>query len=392
MGFWSRFFNRSSTDNTVHKLEMVTDNGNGFYTFNGDIYQSDIVRSCIKPRTKAFGKTIATHIRRTSDDLKINPEPYMRMLLEEPNPYMSGQMMQEKVANQLALNNNAFILIIRDENGYPMQLYPIPAMTVEVKYDKSGDMYLKFLLKNGKSKSFYYRDIIHLRDDYYDNDVFGESPALALVPLMEVVTATDQGIVKAIQNSNVLKWLLKFTSALRPEDIKKQTKEFVDAYLSIDSESGGAAGVDAKYDLHQVKPESYVPNAAQMDRTVKRILNFFNINEAIIQSKYSEDDWNAFYESVIEPLAMQAGFEFSRKLFTRKERAFGNKIIFESSSLQYASMGTKLGLWQMVDRGSMLPNEWRRVLNLGPIEGGDKPIRRLDTAEVSDNKPTSQEE
>jgi hypothetical protein len=75
-------------------------------------------------------------------------------------------------------------------------------------------------------------------------------------------------------------------------------------------------------------------------------------------------------------------FEFTRKLFTRKERGFGNRIMFEASSLQYASMSTKLNLLQMVDRGAMTPDEWRWVLNMGPIEGGDKPIRRLDTAVV----------
>jgi hypothetical protein len=53
-------------------------------------------------------------------------------------------------------------------------------------------------------------------------------------------------------------------------------------------------------------------------------------------------------------------------------------------SLQYASMSTKLNLLQMVDRGAMTPNEWRRVMNMAPIEGGDKPIRRLDTAVVKE--------
>ncbi|MCF0126956.1 MAG: phage portal protein, partial [Pseudobutyrivibrio sp.] len=62
---------------------------------------------------------------------------------------------------------------------------------------------------------------------------------------------------------------------------------------------------------------------------------------------------------------------------------FNNYIILESNKLQYASIGTKLNLVQMVDRGAMTPNEWRAVLNLAPIEGGDVPIRRLDTAEVS---------
>lgn len=33
----------------------------------------------------------------------------------------------------------------------------------------------------------------------------------------------------------------------------------------------------------------------------------------------------------------------------------------------------------------MTPNEWRDVMNLGPIEGGDKPLRRLDTTTVGDD-------
>jgi hypothetical protein len=44
------------------------------------------------------------------------------------------------------------------------------------------------------------------------------------------------------------------------------------------------------------------------------------------------------------------------------------------------SMQEKMNLVQMVDRGAMTPNEWREALNLAPIEGGDEPIRRLDTA------------
>lgn len=37
----------------------------------------------------------------------------------------------------------------------------------------------------------------------------------------------------------------------------------------------------------------------------------------------------------------------------------------------------------MVDRGAMTPNEWRETMNLAPIEGGDQPIRRLDTQVVN---------
>ena len=61
---------------------------------------------------------------------------------------------------------------------------------------------------------------------------------------MEVITTMDQGIIKAIKNSNVIKWILKFTQTLRPEDVKKEVERFTKEYMSIDSESGGAAGVD----------------------------------------------------------------------------------------------------------------------------------------------------
>ncbi len=45
----------------------------------------------------------------------------------------------------------------------------------------------------------------------------------------------------------------------------------------------------------------------------------------------------------------------------------------------------KLNLLQMVDRGALTPNEWRRAFNLAPVDGGDKPIRRLDTQPVNQN-------
>lgn len=375
-------FNKKSRSTDKYKIELVTERGNGFYSWNGKLYQSDIIRSCIRPEARAIGKLVAKHIRDGTEGIKINPEPYMRFLLEEPNPLMTGQMLQEKMATQLALNNNAFALIVRDNFGIPCQIYPIVSSGVEVIYTKDNEMCLKFTLKNGRNKTFLYRDIIHLRKDFNENDVFGESPAQVLTSLMEVITTTDQGIVKAIKNSNVLKWLLKFKQVLKPEDIRKNVNEFVKNYLSIDSETGGAAAADAKYDIEQVKPLSYVPNAAQMDRTIARIYNFFNTNEKIVQSKYNEDDWNAYYEGVIEPTSKQMSGEYTRRLFTRKERGFGNKIILEASNLQYASMSTKLNLLQMVDRGAMLPNEWRHIMNMGPIEGGDKPIRRLDTAVV----------
>lgn len=374
----------SKKTNTVSGCQLIQDKGNTFYSWNGKIYQSDILRSCITPRATAIGKLVAKHVRNnTQEGIIINPEPYIRFLLEEPNPYMTGQMLLEKMIAQLELNNNAFALINRDEFGYPCEIYPIPATSADAIYDKNAGLYLRFTLRNMKIVTFAYSDIIHLRQDFNENDIFGTSRAETLIPLMEIVTTTDQGIVKAIRNSSAIKWLLLFKQSLRPEDLKKSTKEFVDNYLSIDSETGGAAAADAKYEAKQVDPKDYVPNATQMDKTLQRIYSLLGTNEKIIQSKFTEDEWISYFEAKIEPIAIQLSNEYTRKIFSRRERGFGNKIIFEASNLQYASMNTKLQLVQMVDRGALTPNEWREVFNLAPIKGGDEPIRRLDTAVVT---------
>lgn len=385
MGFIDKIKNMiPQKTQVVSGCQLIQDKGNSFYSWNGKIYQSDILRSCITPRATAIGKLVAKHIRNNSQEgIVINPEPYIRFLLEEPNPYMTGQMLLEKMINQLELNNNVFALINRDEFGYPCEIYPIPATSAEAIYDKNGVLYLRFTLRNMKIVTFAYSDVIHLRQDFNENDIFGTSRAEALTPLMEIVTTTDQGIVKAIRNSSAIKWLLLFKQSLRPEDLKKATKEFVDNYLSIDSETGGAAAADAKYDAKQVEPKDYVPNATQMDKTLQRIYSLLGTNEKIIQSKFTEDEWISYFEAKIEPIAIQLSNEYTRKIFSRRERGFGNKIIFEAANLQYASMNTKLQLVQMVDRGALTPNEWREVFNLAPIKGGDEPIRRLDTAVVT---------
>lgn len=93
------------------QYKMVTMDRSGFFSYDGRLYRSEIVRSCIRPEVAAIGKLVAKHIRKTvtADEVKtdVNPEPYMRFLLEEPNPYMTGQDMQEKMATQLILNGNA---------------------------------------------------------------------------------------------------------------------------------------------------------------------------------------------------------------------------------------------------------------------------------------------
>ena len=210
MGIISRI-RAALTNKTVSQVSLMTEHGNNYYMWNGSVFQSDIVRACMRPKVKQIGKLVGKHLRETigedgSRKLVTNPAFYIKMLLEEPNPLMSGQMMQEKLAAQLILNRNCFALINRNADGLPMEIYPINAVNVEAVYDSKNNLNLRFTMKNGKIYTFPYTDIIHLRDDFNENDIFGSPLAPVLLPLLNVVTVTDQGLINAIKNSSVVKW------------------------------------------------------------------------------------------------------------------------------------------------------------------------------------------
>ena len=170
---------------------------------------------------------------------------------------------------------------------------------------------------------------------------------------------------------------------MRDEDIKKYVQNFVDNYLAVESTTFGAAGIDSKADIQRIETKDYVPNAMQTEKVVDRLYSYWGTNKKIVQSSYTEDEWTAYYEAEIEPVVVQMHQIYTVALFSRKERGFGNRIVFEANNLQCASLTTKLAFQAMVDRGAMTPNEWRETMNLAPIEGGDQPIRRLDTQVVN---------
>lgn len=383
------FGNKKPNDPAMKRFELINSSSSTFYAWNGKIFDSDIVRAAIRPKANAIGKLNAKHIQGYGEGMKINPSASIREILEQPNPYMSMQDFLSKMTFQREINHNAFAYIKRDDQGFATEVYPIPYSGVEL-FEKEGMLFLRFMFRTGQYMVASYDDIIHLRKDFNDHDFYGESGTIALNNVMEVINTTDQGIVNAVKNSAIIKWILKFKAVLQPKDKALQVTEFVNNYLSIANE-GGAAASDPRYDLEQVKDNNYIPNAAQMEKAIQRLYSYFGVNDAIVQNKYTEDQFNAFYESELEPIAIQLSNAFTRAFFSRRERGFGNKIIFEASNLAYASMGTKLKLVLMVDRGALSPNEWRLVMNLGPIEGGDAPIRRLDTAVVGKTEPIIKE-
>lgn len=142
--------------------------------------------------------------------------------------------------------------------------------------------------------------------------------------------------------------------------------------------------VDQKMEYVPLTVTPAVIDDKQIAAVKTKIYDYLGISEAIVNSSYTEDQWAAFYESTLEPLAVQLSLEFTRKLFNDREQAFGNSIIFESGRLQFSSNGTKVNLIkELIPYGLLTINQALEILNLPSIEGGDKRLQTLNVVDAA---------
>jgi HK97 family phage portal protein len=359
----------------------------GFTGWAGDPYSSDLVRGAVDAIARNGAKLKPRHVRRVNG--KVQPAAVSsieRLLQIRPNPRMNTYDFLYKVIATLMLQNNAYMYPEYDQAFNLVAIWPVTYTHSEFLEDADANLYVRFALADGKQAVLPYDDILHLRRHFMRSELMGDDNS-PIKSTLEVITTTDEGMAKAVKTSANLRGLLSFTTMLKPEDLRKQRDDFVKEFLNVDK-SGGIAALDAKASYTPLVSEPKIVNAPQMQELRNRVYRYFGINEKIVMSTYSEDDWNAFYESVLEPIATALSLEFTAKLFSDRERGHGNEIIFEANRLQYASVKTKLALQALVDRGAMTPNQWLDAFNLPAIEGGDVPIRRLDTRPVDEGKKT----
>ena len=380
---FQKIFGGKVEPTSLSQYKLINGTSTIFAQWSGTLFDSDVARSALRPIAEPIGKSRAKHIAGYGENMKVDPSPWIRAILDRPNPYMSMQDFLVKMVYQRETTANAFAYVKRDMmTNNPIEIYPIPYGSVELK-EKNDFVFVKFQFRNGQTMTVPYEDCIHLRKDFNEDDFFGDLGTVPVKNIMDVISTVDQGVVAAVKNSAVIKWIMRFTQTTRPEVMQEQIDKFIDNYLSV-GKATGVAAADSRYELTQVTDKSFVPNSSQMKEYTQRLFSYFGVNDAIVQNKATDDEWIAFYESRLEPIIIQLSNAFTWVFFSKEKRATGNRIIFDSSMLAYLSMNTKLGLQAMVDRGAMTPNEWRESLNLAPIEGGSKPLRRLDTVTVDE--------
>lgn len=355
-----------------------------FTEFGEDPYASDVVRSAIHTIASNAAKLKAKHIRRASGEVQHVNGILERLLTVRPNEFMNAYDFTYKTVTQLLQHNNSFTYIKYDyDTNQVMGFYPVDMSSVEM-VEANNILFVKFQFANGKKFTAPYSEFIHLRRFFNKNDIFGDSNSQSLMPTLDMIHTTDEGIVNAVKSSAYLRGLLKYSqSMLKPEDLKKNRDDFVADYMDV-ANNGGIAALDAKADYQELKNDPKMVDDKQMSLIEQKVHKYFGVNQNIIMSKYTEDEWNAFYENVLEPIAIQMSLEFTSKLFTDREQGHGNEIIFEANRLQYASNNTKVAMVRdLMPLGILSKNEGREIFNLSPIEGGDEFIQTLNVVNAS---------
>jgi len=361
-----------------------------FSIFGTDIYANETVRSCIRTLAEHTSKANIKVVRHMPDGIIPGDVKLQRMIQSQPNMYMNGKDFLYKVRTMFEINNIAFIYIMRDDKLNTVGLYPMPRANYEA-LDYNGELFIKFQFNNSNTMVLPFKDLAVLRKDYNTSDIFSDSND-AILTSLQLLTTTNEGMANAIKSTANLRGILKSTKAmLSEEDVRKTKDRFVSDYMSLENTSG-VASLDSTQDFTPLELKPALANYKSVEELRLNIYRYFGMNEEVLTSQATGDKWQAFYEGKIEGFLLALGLELTNKIYSDRQRGFGNEVLFESNRISYLSIQDKLNLVQLVDRGALTPNEWREALNLAPIEGGDKPIRRLDTAPVSDVAQSQKED
>lgn len=394
--FKNIFGNNSNTKqpSTSTEIEIIDGRKAVFTRYNGDHINDYNVITCVDAIARNAAKMHPIHLRSFADKTERLQDIIYTIVAKKPNELQNAYQFYYQVISNLMFYNDSFIYVQRDENYKLTGLYPLDFSEGKL-YEYNNKIWVKFKFGRNKERFVPYNDCIHLTRFVGMDGLSGGSSA-PLVKVLSIKHVLDEGIVNAIKTTQSIRGILKSTKAiLKPEDVKRMRDQFVKDFMDGEN-TNGIGGLDATTTFDPVEIKPTVASSDQIKNIDDKILSYFGLNEKILQSKYSEDDWNAFYESVLEPIGIQMSLEFTDKIFTPTEKAFGNEILFESNRLQYASNKTKI---ELLRYGSNIfsIDELREVFNVSPLPNGEGQKVLIDqnhqqTNEVDDSNNENEED
>lgn len=371
MGLFDLFLKKAPKPQGEYKgkFEMLNGYEPRFTSWNGSLYESELIRSAINAR--------AIHISKLKFETVGSARPALQNKLKKaPNQFQTWSQFLYRLSTVLDVHNTAFIIPIYDRYGEPSGIFcPLPAKCEVIQY---GDTpYLRYEFGWGEKAAIELEYCGIMTKFQYRNDLMGENNH-ALYPTMELINIQNQGIQEAVKSSATYRFYAQVNNFSKAEDLAKERQRFSEENFGKDAKSGGLLLFPNTYtNINQVKSAPYTIAADEMSLIEKNIYQYFMVNEDVLQNKAYGDAWSAFYEGAIEPFAVQFSEVMTKMLFTFREQSQGNEVMLTANRLQYMTNKDKLNVSsQLLDRGVMSINDIREIWNLPPVENGDTRIIR----------------
>ena len=380
MGLFDRIFgNRPKVDkeNVYETFRMLNGYTPHFTSFGGSVYESELIRAVINTR--------ATHISKLKVEVQGSAKPALQNKLKHgPNQFQTWSQFMYRLSTILDVHNTAFICPVFDEYGEVSGIYtPLPSKCEIAQYN--GVPFLRYEFNGGDRAAIELESCGIMTKFQYKNDFFGESNH-ALYPTLDLIHIQDQGIKEGVKSAASYRFMAQLSNFAKAEDLAKERKRFTEQNFSAEAGGGGMLLFPNTYaNIKQIDVKPWVVDADQMKIIRDGVFDYFGMNEDVLQGKAYGDAWTAFYESGVEPFAIQFSEVGTKMLFTFREQSQGNRIMASANRLQYLSNAEKLNVSaQMLDRGIMSINDVREIWNLPPVEGGDVRIIRGEYYNVDD--------
>lgn len=358
-----------------------------YVRFNGELLDIDTIVACIDALARNLAKMELTAIRKDKDNITITERTSdVARVLKRPNPYQTQYDFIYKVAALYFATNNAYIWPEYDQEGTLINLWPINCVSAKL-YEKDDIEFLRFQLRHNHFFTVPYSQIIHLRNHYMKNDIFGDSNH-AFSSIAELMDAQQQGIKGGIKNSALVRGILKAAQTMKEEDIIAARDRFVKDNFAVEN-SGGVLFVDGKFDYTNIESKPYIVDADSMKFTQNAAFTYYGVNEDFLQNKFDSNGYEAVYEGRLEPWAIQFMQGLTDGLFTERMRSFGNQINANMAKLKYQSLNTVTNMISVTrELGLFTRDEYREMLGyepLGPERGGDEIMIAVNNYDSSDS-------
>lgn len=376
-GLFDKLFHKKPT--TARYAPML----NGFspiYTqFGTDIYASDVVQQALKCIVDEVKKLNPTHIRMNGSDPIPVKSSTIQDVLDEPNPLMTTSEFLEKVTWLLLLNYNAFIIPTfytwRDETTGEERrkyeaLYPIQPKQVDFIEDESGRLYVTFWFLGGYQTTIPYDDVIHLRYNYSVNqymggNLLGQPDNEGLLKTLQLNHQLLQGVAKAMNASYSVNGVLKFNSYLDDDKIRANLAEFESKLKNNES---GILPIDQKADYIPLEKKVQLVDECTLRFIDEKILRYFGVPLPILKGDYTKEQYEAFYNHTLASIIKGYSQAFTKKMFTKREKAFGNRIELYPAELIFLTIGQTIEMIkELSPTGALFENEKRTALGLKPL-------------------------